>query len=140
MWAALFGGVLIGLGATLLWFGTGRIAGVSGIAAAALAPSEPRRGERIAFLAGLVLAGFFAAHVVGMSSASAAAPLGVVAAAGLLVGFGARVGSGCTSGHGVCGVSRFSVRSVVATTTFIVTGALTVGIVSRLFPSLGVPH
>jgi len=126
--AALFGGALIGAAASLLWLGLGRIAGVSGILGGALRPKEPadERSWRIAFLVGLplgatltALAGF-APPIEGVASGP------VLVAAGLCVGFGTRLGSGCTSGHGVCGLPRGSLRSWVATLTFIATGMLTV--------------
>jgi uncharacterized membrane protein YedE/YeeE len=140
MLPALFGGVLIGLAASLLWLGSRRIAGVSGIVAAALKPIDGQRSERVAFLVGLVIAGFAldAAEVSVPAAEAASAPIGVAAIAGLLVGFGARLGSGCTSGHGVCGLSRFSKRSLVATLTFMITGALTVFVVARFFPAFEV--
>jgi uncharacterized membrane protein YedE/YeeE len=135
----LFGGVLIGLAASLLWLGSRRIAGVSGIMAAAISPSEGRRAERLAFLVGLVLAGFALGWAEPPEvTETGVAPIAVVALAGVLAGFGARLGSGCTSGHGVCGMSRLSPRSLVATLTFIATGALTVFVVGRFLPALGV--
>jgi uncharacterized membrane protein YedE/YeeE len=140
MFPALIGGVLIGLAASLLWLGSRRIAGVSGIVAAALKPVDGARSERVAFLLGLVMAGFAldAIEVSAPAAEAASAPVGVAAVAGLLVGFGARLGSGCTSGHGICGLSRFSRRSLVATLTFMVTGALTVFVVARFFPAFEV--
>jgi uncharacterized protein len=137
MLAGLLGGALIGIAATLYWVATGRIAGVSGILAGAL--REPQaRGERLAFLAGLIAAGLIATLVSGPVSASATATP-VLVVAGLLVGFGTRVGGGCTSGHGLCGMSRGSLASLVATATFIVTGAATVAIASRIFGTGGTP-
>jgi uncharacterized membrane protein YedE/YeeE len=130
MLTGLLGGALIGLAATLYLLATGRVAGVSGILAGALGKGEAR-GERIAFLAGLVGAGVLAA-AVSSPSAAPASSTPVLIAAGVLVGFGTRVGGGCTSGHGVCGISRLSVASLVATATFIATGAATVAIVARL--------
>jgi uncharacterized protein len=137
MLSGLLGGALIGVAATLYWVATGRIAGVSGILAGAL--REPQaRNERLAFLAGLIGAGLIAAMFFGAASASATATP-VLLVAGLLVGFGTRVGGGCTSGHGLCGMSRGSLASLVATATFIVTGAATVAIVSRVFGAGGTP-
>jgi len=142
MLPALLGGMLIGLAASLLWLGSRRIAGVSGILAAALKRGSESRGERVVFLAGLVLAGavFDAVHraTTGSAAHAASAPLFVTAVAGLLVGFGARLGSGCTSGHGICGLSRFSGRSLAATLTFMATGALTVFVVTRFLPAFEV--
>src|SRR5688500_7422936 len=128
MLSGLLGGALIGVAATLYWVATGRIAGVSGIVAGALREPQARHA-RPAFLAGLIAAGLIATLVSGPVSASAAATP-VLVVAGLLVGFGTRVGGGCTSGHGLCGMSRGSLASLVATATFIVTGAATVAIAS----------
>jgi uncharacterized protein len=126
--ASLLGGALIGLSAVLLMWTTGRIAGVSGIAARLFPPYEDRElAGRLAFVAGLVLAPVLARLVTGSLPAqtiAAGTPLLIVA--GLLTGFGAVWGSGCTSGHGVCGLSRLSVRSLVATITFMATGVATV--------------
>lgn len=129
----LLGGVLIGLAAAFMLLGAGRIAGVSGILA---------RGTRIAegdmamtsawgFLAGLPLGAILIAVTTDWKPADFAA-WPVLVAAGLLVGFGTRMGSGCTSGHGVCGVSRFSQRSIVATASFIAAGIATVFIQSQI--------
>jgi uncharacterized membrane protein YedE/YeeE len=125
---ALIGGALIGLGATLFWVSTGRTAGVSGILRGALREARGR-AEGLAFLVGLVVAG-------GLAAAPPATrqPLGLLLGAGLLVGFGTRLGGGCTSGHGVCGISRFSVRSIVATVTFVAVGVVTVFVAERLAP------
>jgi hypothetical protein len=119
--ASLFGGALIGLAALGVLMLLGRIAGVSGIALAALSPGAPPggRGWRLAFLAGLVAAPALHAAATG-AWAEHALPAGpaVMALAGLLVGFGAALGSGCTSGHGVCGLGRLSRRSLVAVPVF----------------------
>ena len=123
----LVGGVLIGIAAAIMLLGLGRIAGVSGLAARAtgIAQSGPPRAVAWAFLAGLPLgAGLLAlAGFVRHSQFPSAASLVV---AGLIVGFGTRLGSGCTSGHGVCGMSRLSPRSLVATLTFIAAGVAAV--------------
>jgi uncharacterized protein len=137
MLSGLLGGALIGVAATLYWVATGRIAGVSGIVAGALRERQAR-SERLAFLAGLIAAGLSAALFSGPASATATATP-VLLVGGLLVGFGTRVGGGCTSGHGLCGMSRGSLASLVATATFIVTGAATVAIVSRVFGAGGTP-
>jgi uncharacterized membrane protein YedE/YeeE len=131
MLTGLLGGALIGLAATVYWLSTGRVAGVSGILAGALHEREAR-GERVAFLVGLVAAGLIAALVTAPASATPY-PTPVLLAAGVLVGFGTRLGGGCTSGHGVCGVSRLSISSLVATATFIATGAATVAVATRVF-------
>lgn len=128
------GGVLIGLAAVLLMALHGRIAGISGIASRLLPPFDDTGfGWRAAFIAGLITAPALMMAVglpTGAHVVSGRIPL--LIAAGLLVGFGAVVGSGCTSGHGVCGLSRFSVRSLAATATFMVTGAATVFVVRHL--------
>jgi uncharacterized membrane protein YedE/YeeE len=128
-WIALGGGALIGLAATILWVTLGRVAGVSGVWGELLTPATRDRGWRIAFVAGMVVAGVVAAMVSSTSITRSPAPLPVVAIGGLLVGFGTRLGTGCTSGHGVCGLSRFSRRALVAVTTFMLTGGITVAVV-----------
>lgn len=124
---ALAGGALIGLAATLLLLSHGRIAGISGIWGDLFLRDDGARRFRLAFVLGLI-AGAIALAFVHPSSASADSPvpLPVVAIAGLLVGVGTRLGNGCTSGHGVCGLSRRSPRSLVATLTFMATGFATV--------------
>jgi uncharacterized membrane protein YedE/YeeE len=124
--SALAGGVLIGLGASLLLIGYGRIAGISGIAANLLMGKPGDRAWRAAFLLGLLLAGAIVAKLAPGASGPSPRSLASVAAAGLLVGVGTRLGSGCTSGHGVCGLSRLSPRSLVATLAFILSGTITV--------------
>ena len=130
---SLLGGVLIGLSASLLLLFNGRIAGVSGIASGLL---EPARGDvswRAAFLGGLLGGGlllrFLFPQTLGVPAASG---VELTVAAGLLVGFGTRLGSGCTSGHGVCGLSRGALRSLVATGTFMVAGVVTVFVVRHV--------
>jgi uncharacterized membrane protein YedE/YeeE len=125
-YSALAGGILIGLAASLLLIGHGRIAGISGIAGGLLLGKAGDRAWRGAFLAGLLLAGLLAAALLREGSLGSPRPLAAVATAGLLVGIGTRIGSGCTSGHGVCGLSRLSPRSLVATLSFLVSGAITV--------------
>jgi uncharacterized membrane protein YedE/YeeE len=126
--ASLLGGALIGLSAVLLMWANGRIAGVSGIAARLFPPYED--GEfagRLAFVAGLVVAPVLVLLVTGrLPAQTIAAGPAVLMVAGLLTGFGSVWGSGCTSGHGVCGLSRLSVRSLIATITFMATGVATV--------------
>lgn len=126
--ASLLGGALIGLSAVLLMWATGRIAGVSGIAARLFPPYEDRElAGRFAFVAGLVIAPVLVRIVTGsFPEQTILATTPVLIVAGLLTGFGAVWGSGCTSGHGVCGLSRLSVRSLVATVTFMATGIVTV--------------
>ncbi|WFU84080.1 YeeE/YedE family protein [Bradyrhizobium sp. CIAT3101] len=129
--ASLLGGALIGLSAVLLMWATGRIAGVSGIAARLFPPYEDREfAGRLAFVAGLIAAPVLVRLVTGsLPAQTIAAGAPVLIVAGLLTGFGAVWGSGCTSGHGVCGLSRLSVRSLVATITFMATAAATVFVI-----------
>ena len=118
--SGLAGGLLIGAAATLLLVGIGRIAGVSGIAGGLLRRSPGDTAWRLLFLIGLVSGGGLYALVSGAPLAiriDVGAPLLIVA--GALVGFGTRLGGGCTSGHGVCGIARLSARSIAATVTFI---------------------
>lgn len=134
---ALAGGALIGLSASLLLALNGRVAGISGIVGGLLVPARGDVVWRALFVAGLV-AGGIAAYLVSPESfdASGAPALPLVALAGALVGLGTRLGNGCTSGHGVCGISRLSPRSLAATLTFMTTGALTV-LVMRFFGAMG---
>jgi uncharacterized membrane protein YedE/YeeE len=129
---ALGGGALIGLAATLAALTLGRVAGISGIWGSLLplgggAPAD--RTWRLAFVAGMLVAGVIAAAISPDAITASPAPLAIVGIAGLLVGFGTRMGGGCTSGHGVCGLSRFSTRSLVAVCTFMLTGGITAAIV-----------
>lgn len=123
---ALEGGALIGLSASLMLGFNGRIAGISGILGGLLKPTAGDVAWRALFVAGLFVGGLIALALMPGAFSVGTASLGAVVLAGVLVGFGTRVGNGCTSGHGVCGISRFSPRSVVATLTFIGTGAVTV--------------
>ena len=130
---ALGGGLLIGLAAVLLMALNGQIFGVSGIAAAAIDPQTPDRGWQWALLAGLLTGGMLLALVSPTLLRIENAPsLPAYIISGLLVGYGTRLGSGCPSGHGVCGLSRLSVRSLCATLTFMGTAMLTVFIIRRL--------
>jgi hypothetical protein len=122
---ASIGGAMIGAASALLLLTHGRIAGISGISGSLLQASTRDRDWRLAFLGGLVAAGLVAAVVAPSAIGASVRPLPIVIVAGLLVGFGTRLGSGCTSGHGVCGVSRLSARSLVAVATFMTTGAVT---------------
>ena len=125
--AALAGGLLIGLAAALLLSFNGRIAGISGIMGGLLA--RPRTGEfgwRAAFVLGLLLAPALYRLFADLPESRIDAGWPALIAAGLMVGYGSRLGSGCTSGHGVCGLSRLSPRSLVATLTFIAAGFVTV--------------
>jgi uncharacterized protein len=129
---ALLGGGLIGGAAALLLLTHGRIAGISGIVGSAMLPRGEARGWRLAFLGGLGVVGLVARWLAPAAIGAPARSLAVVAMAGVLVGYGTRLGSGCTSGHGVCGLSRGSRRSVVAVMTFLATGVLTAWIAGAL--------
>ena len=126
----LIGGALIGLAASLLLAANGRIAGISGIIGELIARKTHDHVWRAAFLAGLALTGvvilFTAPQVI---VANPARSLPIVILGGVIVGYGTRMGNGCTSGHGVCGIPRGSMRSIVATVVFMATGALTVGVI-----------
>jgi uncharacterized membrane protein YedE/YeeE len=126
---AAIGGALIGLSAVLLMMSTGRIAGISGIFSGLLNVHDDDKSWRVAFLAGLILAPVLAG-LIGYGMAQPALPSSwiVIAVAGLLVGFGTRLGGGCTSGHGICGIARLSPRSIAATIVFIVMAVVTVAI------------
>ena len=127
----LTGGVLLGLSAMWLLLSLGRIAGISGIAWGSLA--GPERAGRWLFLTGLLAGGLLTHNVIGQPvPAESAAPLWLIAASGLLVGLGTRMGGGCTSGHGVCGLVRRSPRSLVATATFMTFGGVTVFIMQSV--------
>ena len=122
---ALGGGALIGAAAVLLLLTHGRIAGISGVIGSLLPPLPSDRGWRLAFVAGLALAGLGTALIAPSAIGASVRSSTAVVVAGLLVGFGTRLGGGCTSGHGVCGLSRLSIRSLVAVAIFMTTGAAT---------------
>jgi uncharacterized membrane protein YedE/YeeE len=128
---AIFGGILIGLSASLYWTLCGRIAGISGILSGALSKSGQERWIRVLFLIGLFVAGLGFSTFTSRVPAPTL-PLLPLAAAGLLVGFGTRMSGGCTSGHGVCGLSRLSVRSLIAVLTFMLSAAITVFVVRHV--------
>ena len=131
-WSALAGGVLVGASASMLLLLNGRVAGVSGIVAGLVRPRPGEVSWRALFVAGLLVGGLvlFAIRPSSFGASPVSLPLAIVA--GLFVGFGTRLGSGCTSGHGVCGLSRFSVRSLAATVTFIATGAMATFVVQHV--------
>ena len=129
---ALAGGVLIGIAAALLLLLNGRIAGISGILGGLLKPARGDVGWRIAFIAGLVTAPWGYAAVAALALPQIDASYGALVLAGLLVGVGTRYGGGCTSGHGVCGLSRWSARSLAATLAFMGAGFATVFIVRHV--------
>lgn len=130
---ALAGGALIGLAAVLMMAVTGRIAGISGIFAGLLDADPGLRRENSAFLAGLLLAlPLYRLLAGGAPAIALTGNLPLLIVGGLLVGFGTRLGSGCTSGHGVCGLARLSPRSAAATAVFVATGMITVFIAGRM--------
>jgi uncharacterized membrane protein YedE/YeeE len=131
-WASLAGGLLIGLATAALLLFNGRIAGISGIAGGLLRPVKGDINWRIAFIFGLVLAPPVFSLFAPLPAIRIDADSSVLIIAGLLVGLGTRYGSGCTSGHGVCGLSRLSPRSFVATAVFMGAGFITVFIVRHL--------
>lgn len=131
--SALIGGMLIGFAAAGLWWLFGRIAGVSSILGSAIFARGEDNGWRWAFLAGLLVAGIGAMLLVPNAvQFQLDAGYGSVIAAGLLVGIGTQLGSGCTSGHGVCGVSRLSPRSLIATGVFVAAGFTAVFVIRHL--------
>ncbi len=131
-WSSLLGGLMIGISAAMLLLFNGRIAGISGIVGGLLRPAGGDSGWRIAFLLGLLLAPLLYGVVAPLPSVRIDADTATLVVAGLLVGLGTRYGSGCTSGHGVCGLSRLSPRSMVATAAFMLAGFATVFIVRHL--------
>lgn len=123
------GGVVIGVAASMLILFCGRVAGISGILGGVLSRANNDKGWRIAFLLGLVLSPVLWRLVAPLPAVSITASWPMLVVAGLLVGVGTRYGSGCTSGHGVCGLSRLSVRSLIATLTFMAAAFITVWLV-----------
>jgi uncharacterized membrane protein YedE/YeeE len=121
--SALIGGAMIGLSAAILWAGNGRVAGISGIVGGLVTPAAGDTGWRISFLLGLVAAPLvYWAAGGGVPSITISSSLPLLMAGGFLVGFGTRLGGGCTSGHGVCGMARLSPRSLTATLVFMAAG------------------
>jgi uncharacterized membrane protein YedE/YeeE len=132
LWSSLAGGMLIGLSAALMLLLAGRIAGISGIVGGLLRPMKGDIGWRSAFLLGLVAAPMVYAVFAPLPAVRVDAGTGTLVVAGLLVGLGTRYGAGCTSGHGICGLSRLSLRSLVATLAFMLAGFVTVYAVRHL--------
>jgi hypothetical protein len=131
-WSSLAGGILIGVAAAMLVLLNGRVAGISGIVGGLLSPRRMETGWRLAFVAGL-LAAPLALSILGANPPRRIdAAFGTLVAAGLLVGIGTSYGSGCTSGHGVCGLSRLSPRSLAATAAFMLAGMATVFVARHL--------
>jgi uncharacterized protein len=132
-WPALAGGLLIGLAAAMFVLLNGRIAGISGILGGLLKPVRGDAGWRVAFVAGLIGAPWAYAAFSALPRVQVDAGYGMLVAAGLLVGIGTRYGAGCTSGHGVCGLSRLSPRSLAATAIFMGAGFAVVFLARHLF-------
>lgn len=127
--SAAIGGLLIGVSAVMLMMLTGRIAGISGIFSGLLNLRGEDKGWRIAFVAGLILAPIVAGGVgYGMAPPVLTSNWLIIVMAGLLVGFGTRLGGGCTSGHGICGIGLLSTRSIAATIVFMTTAVITVAV------------
>jgi uncharacterized protein len=136
LWAGLSGGLLIGLSAALLILLNGNIAGISGIVGGLLKKWDRSAPWRVCFLVGMVGGGVLYTAWQGTPlDVRLSTPTALTITAGLLVGFGARLGSGCTSGHGVCGLARLSPRSVVATLTFMLMAMLTVLVMRHVLPA-----
>ena len=132
-WSSLAGGVLIGLAAAMFALLNGRVAGISGVLGGLLKPVKGDIGWRVAFVSGLLIAPLLYLLVAEVPRPQIDAGYAALMIAGLLVGVGTRYGSGCTSGHGVCGLSRLSPRSLAATAAFMGTGFLTVYVTRHLF-------
>ena len=131
-WSALAGGGLVGISVALLILLNGRIAGITGIIGGLFIPAKGDAAWRVAFTFGLIIAPIIWLLFGKLPEITIDANYGLLVIAGLIVGFGARLGSGCTSGHGVCGISRLSPRSIIATLAFMGTGFLTVFIARHL--------
>ena len=131
-WSALTGGGLIGVAAAMLVLLNGRIAGISGVLGGVLRPAKGDRGWRIAFVGGLAGAAVLYAVFFGNPQIRIDASWGALVIAGFLVGLGTRYGSGCTSGHGVCGLSQLSPRSLIATLSFMAAGFVTVFVLRHI--------
>ena len=130
---SLCGGIVIGLSASLLLLCDGKIAGISGIMGGLLSPAHNDTAWRVLFVVGLLTGGLLFSLISPQAfTVSIARSPGALMLAGLLVGFGTRLGNGCTSGHGICGISRLSPRSLIATITFMITGMVTVFITNHL--------
>ncbi|TCT10110.1 hypothetical protein EDC26_10266 [Paralcaligenes ureilyticus] len=128
-WASLAGGLLIGLSAAIFILVNGRILGISGIVGGLLRPRSGDLGWRLSFILGMLVAPILWIFLMGPPVSHIDSGWGTLVIAGLLVGLGTRLGSGCTSGHGVCGISRLSPRSIAATLIFMAVGFITVYLV-----------
>lgn len=125
-WHAIFGGALLGLSAAVLMLFNGKIAGISGIIGGLLTPKKQDTSWRVLFICGLILSALFVAPIGFSLPSLSSINLAMIVLAGLLVGVGTRLGNGCTSGHGIIGMGRFSRRSIAATCTFM---AVAIGVV-----------
>lgn len=133
---ALIGGALIGLSVAMMMLFVGRITGISGIFGGVVVPQREEFSWRATFVAGLLFGGVLLTQFYPQAfPASLSLPLGLTIVSGLLVGLGTRMGSGCTSGHGICGLARFSPRSLVAVPTFMLTAAITVYVMRHVVAS-----
>lgn len=132
-WLSLFGGTLIGISTVWLMLFHGRIAGISGIIKTSMFSSSGR-SWRLLFLVGLALGGFLSFHFSPFSfEYREGFPMPLIVVGGLLVGLGTSLGSGCTSGHGICGISRLSTRSIIATIMYLLVGIVSAVITAKLF-------
>ena len=131
-WSAVIGGAIIGVAAAMFALVNGRIAGISGIVGGLIRPSYPDLAWRVAFVLGLVLAPVIYSRAAALPAIAIDADYAAIIVAGVLVGVGTRYGAGCTSGHGVCGVSRLSPRSLIATILFMAAGFATVFVVRHV--------
>ncbi|MTC69874.1 YeeE/YedE family protein [Providencia sp. wls1914] len=129
--SAAVGGVLIGLAVAILLILNGRIAGISGILAGVLKPTKGDTAWKLAFIVGILVAPLLFITFVYTPEVTIATSMPLLIAAGLLVGFGTRLGSGCTSGHGICGMARFSRRSMVAVAIFMLVAFITVAVINH---------
>jgi len=134
---SLFGGMLIGAAASILILFNGKIAGISGILGGLLRPKKNDSAWRVMFLLGLVISPIIYSMLHPLPTITVNANITTIVIAGILVGIGTRYGSGCTSGHGVCGIARLSPRSIVATISFILAGAVTVFLLRLFTQSMG---
>mgnify|MGYP000620808020 FL=1 len=129
---AFLGGTLLGLSVVGYLYVNGRITGISGLLAQVLQPKLLVRSSAMWFLLGLLITPFIYQIFITPEIVIKSSPIGLIIA-GLLVGFGTRLGSGCTSGHGICGISRLSIRSMIATVTFMLAGIITVYVIRHIF-------
>ncbi|MTC31863.1 YeeE/YedE family protein [Providencia alcalifaciens] len=130
-WSAAIGGILIGLAAVILLILNGRIAGISGILAGVLKPVKGDTAWKLAFIVGILVAPLLFTAFVYAPEVTITTSTPLLIAAGLLVGFGTRLGGGCTSGHGICGMARFSRRSIIAVVIFMLVAFITVAVINH---------